>query len=100
MKITKAKLKQIIKEELSSLMEGPASSGEFPKDEEGRPTLVQKIQPSAVVQDPELAMDNIRNAEVMIFAALEYFQKEGGMDPSTLSALEDAASKLSIFRGM
>jgi len=93
MKITKTQLKQIIKEELS------AQQG-FPKDEEGRPTLVQKIQPGAVVQDPELAMDNIRNAEVMIFAALEYFQKEGGMEPSTLRALEDAASKLSVFRGM
>jgi len=93
MKITKAKLKQIIQEELS------AQQG-FPKDEEGRPTLVQKIQPGAVVQDPELGMNNIRNAELMIDAALKYFQKEGGMDPSTLHALEQAAKKLSVFRGM
>ena len=100
MKITKAKLKQIIKEELSSLSEGPASSGEFPKDEQGRPTLVQKMQPSAVVQDQQLAMDNIRNAELMIYSAFEYFQKEGGMEPSSLQALEQAASSLSVFRGM
>jgi len=99
MKITKAKLKQIIKEELSSLSEARAAN-EFPKDEKGRPTLIQKIQPGAVVEDPELAMNNIRNAELMIYAAFEYFQKEGGVDSHWLDALEDARDKLSFFRGL
>ena len=97
MKITKAKLKQIIKEELSALKEaGDAFSHHATKaDPRGTSAPLTTDAPGmAGVGDADSAVKNLKQAELLISQAVDFFKQEGRIDQGVLQSLESMAADL------
>jgi len=97
MKITKNQLRQIIKEELSSLTEADDVYGHFATEEDPRGVsepLTTDAPGMAGAGDSGMAMKNLSQAELLISQAVDFFSREGGMDPGFIQSLESMAAEL------
>ena len=101
MKITKNQLKQIIKEELSALKEAGDAFSHHATKEDPRGTsapLTTDAPGMTGVADSGAAMKNIGQAELLISQAVDFFSREGGMDPAHVKSLGKVAAELRRYK--
>jgi len=99
MKITKAKLKQIIKEELSALKEAHGGYSYHTGEEGGISEPLTTDAPGMTgVAGVGAAMKNLNQAELLISQAVDFFSREGGMDPGSIQRLTELAAELRRYK--
>ena len=97
MKITKNQLKQIIKEELSVLKEAGDAFSHHATKEDPRGTsapLTTDAPGMTGVGDADSAMKNLKQAELLISQAVDFFKQEGRIDQGVIQSLESMAADL------
>ena len=99
MKITKTQLQSIIKEELASLKEVHGAYS-YHTDEAGgiSEPLTTDAPGMTGVAGVGAAMKNIGQAELLISQAVDFFSREGGMEPHHVKRLTDIAAELRRYK--